>query len=128
MLIRPYAESDFEAVKALHKTQGFAYELPDLTKMLVSAVIQENGEVTHAIFLRQTSEAYWIFNTKQNKRERLGRLLALSKELLGPAQRAGIQDVHAFLPPEIVTPSLHRTFLRLGWKKPLWTCYVKEVG
>lgn len=129
MLVRPYVREDLPAVEALHREQGFAYDLPDLESpsMLVRAVIEENGRVTHAAFLRKTSEAYWIFSPEERKRERLGKLLVLAKELPAPADRAGIEDVHAFLPPQIVTESLHKTLLRLGWEKPLWTCYSRKV-
>ena len=130
MLIRPYVHEDLAQVRALHRAQGFSYDLPDLEApaMLVRAVIEEDGEITHAAFLRKTSEAYWIFNPAETKRDRLGRLLALCKEMTGPAGRAGIDDVHAFLPPEIVNEKLHRTLLRMGWEKPLWVCYSRKVN
>src|ERR1700691_4450107 len=128
MLIRPYIREDLPEVKALHAAQGFEYELPDLDRpsFLVRCVIEEAGRITHAAFLRKTSEAYWLFNPAESKRERLGKLLALSKEMTAPAMRAGIEDVHAFLPPEIVNDKLHRTLLRLGWEKPFWSCYSQE--
>lgn len=130
MLIRPYMREDGPEVKALHSAQGLEYELPDLDapSMLVRCVIEEKGRVTHAAFLRKTSEAYWIFDPGETKRERLGKLLALSKEMIAPAQRAGIEDVHAFLLPTIVDAKLHNTLLRLGWVKPLWICYSRMVG
>ncbi len=130
MLIRPYVREDLPQVKTLHAMQGLDYELPDLDapSMLVRAVIEgEDGQLEHAVFLRKTSEAYWIFSPQESKRERLGKLLALSKELVGPAERAGIEDVHAFLPPQIVDQKLHNTLLYLGWVKPLWTCYSRKV-
>jgi hypothetical protein len=129
MLIRPYMREDLPEVKALHAAQGFDYALPDLDapSMLVRCVIEENNRVTHAAFLRKTSEAYWIFNPGESRRERLGKMLALSKEMVTPAARAGLEDVHAFLPPVILDLKLHRTLLRLGWQKPLWTCYSRKV-
>lgn len=130
MLIRPYVESDLEQVKALHQAQSLGYDLPDLEapSMLVRGVVEEAGAVTHAMFLRKTSEAYWIFSPQERKRERLGRFLALSKELVAPAARAGLEDIHAFLPPAIVNETLHRTLLHLGWQKPLWPCYSRKVN
>jgi hypothetical protein len=130
MLIRPYVADDRDAVKALHHEQGLAYELPDLEapSMLVRAVIEEEGRITHAAFLRKTCEAYWIFSPDERKRDRLGKMLALSKEMLKPAERAGLEDVHAFLPPAIATTSLDRTLLNLGWVKPLWVCYSRKVS
>jgi hypothetical protein len=130
MIVRPYMREDFPEVKALHQAQGLAYELPNLEApaMLVRAVIEERGRVTHAAFLRKTSEAYWVFSPEETKRERLGKLLVLNRELNAPAARAGIEDVHAFLPPDIVDKKLHLTLLRLGWVHPLWTCYSRKVS
>jgi hypothetical protein len=121
---------DLPEVKALHQAQSLDYALPDLDAagMLVRCVIEENGRVTHAAFLRKTSEAYWIFNPAETKRERLGRMLALSAEMMAPAARAGIEDVHAFLPPQILDKKLHNTLLYLGWEKPSWTCYSRKVN
>lgn len=130
MLIRPYSAADFDEVRALHARQGLAYELPDLEapSMLVRAVIEENDRITHAAFLRKTSEAYWIFSPEERKRDRIGRLLALAKEMVEPAQRAGLEDVHAFIAPEILSPAMHHTLLRLGWSKSLWSCYGRSVS
>lgn len=129
MLVRPYSSEDLAQVEALHQAQGLDYELPNLEapSMLVRCVIEEEGQITHAAFLRKTSEAYWIFSPEQRKRERLGKMLVLAKEMSRPAARAGIEDVHAFLPPQIVNDCLHKTLLRLGWVKPLWTCYSRKV-
>jgi len=127
MLIRPYMREDLPEVQRLHQLQGFDYELPNLEapQMLVRAVLTDNDRVTHAMFLRKTCEAYWIFNPAETRRERLGRFMALSRELTTPALRAGLVDVHAFPPPHVLDPRMHKTFLRLGWEKQLWPCYSK---
>jgi hypothetical protein len=129
LLVRPYTKYDEADVKALHAKQALNYVLPDLEapSMLVRAVIENDGRITNAAFLRKTTEAYWIFDPAETKRQRVGNLLLLNKEMKKPAERAGIEDVHAILPPQIVTESLHRTLLYLGWEKPLWTCYSRKV-
>lgn len=128
MIVRPYTSSDFEWVKALHKMQGLAYELPDLEapQMLVRTVIEEHGEITHAAFLRKTAEAYWLFG-KQTRRERLGRMLVLQKEMTPAALRAGFVDVHSWIPPAVLSPAMHKTLLRVGWQKPEWVSYFKPL-
>jgi hypothetical protein len=130
MLVRPYTQEDLPEVKALHAAQGFDYELPDLeaSSMLVRAVIEDKGRVTDAVFLRKTSEAYWCFDPGLSHKERVGRMLILNKEMMGPAARAGFEDIHAFLPPLIMDSKLHKTLLRIGWFKPLWVCYSRKVG
>lgn len=129
MIVRHYTDSDFAEVKALHQRQGLEYELPDLAapSMLVRAVIEQDGLVTDAAFLRKTSEAYWIFDPSETKRERLGKLLILSKEMSAMAKRVGLEDVHAWIPPAIIDKSFDLTMLHLGWVKPEWTCYSRRV-
>lgn len=138
-----YELPDLEAPSMLDSIEA---ESPDLAKCLaarprirkrlndalrpfpVRAVVEEEGQITHAVFLRKTSEAYWIFSPAESKRERLGKLLAISRELVRPADRAGIEDVHAFIPPQVIDVKLDRTLLNLGWVKPLWTCYTRRVN
>lgn len=97
--------------------------------MIVRAVVEENGVITDAAFLRRTAEAYWIFDPEvSTRKDRLGKLLILQKELLLPAQRAGLEDIHAWLPPEVEHDRrAARTMIRLGWRKALWGCYGREV-
>ncbi len=127
MMVRHYSDEDFEQVQALHKLQGLDYELPDLASptMLVRVVIEDDGRITHAAFLRKTAECYWIFGPGESRKERLQRLIALHQEMAAPAERMGIEDVHVWLPPEAIAanPLFEKTMLRLGWAKPLWTNY-----
>lgn len=124
ILIRPYTEADLEQVKSLHKAQGFDYELPS-ELLSASAVIEESGEITHALLLRMTSEAYWLFDPKnQSRRERLGRMLMLKKEVSFIAKKIGLEDVHAWLPPELSeNKCLNATLLKIGWERMHWQPY-----
>lgn len=130
LLVRPYSEEDFEQVKALHKKQGLDYELPDLKApgMLVRGVMEENGQITEALFLRKTAEAYWLFDSAESKRNRLARLQIFHKEMTPAALRCGFEDVHCWIPPEVSGQKLFdRTMLRLGWERPEWTCYSRRL-
>lgn len=130
-LFRHYSADDLEQVKALHAKQGLDYELPDLEKpsMLVRVVIEDEGRIRHAAFLRKTTEAYWLFDPAESRRERLGNLVILHKEMQPIAERMGIEDVHIWPPPEALeaNPAFAATMLRLGWEKPLWPCYTRKV-
>lgn len=130
MIVRHYSESDLEQVKALHAKQGLAYELPDLEApgMLVRVVVEENGLIQHAAFLRKTAETYWLFDPDEPKRDRLGKLLALHKEMNGAAKRVGLEDAHCWIPPEVAADKLtDRTMQTLGWERPLWVSYCRKV-
>lgn len=124
IFVRPYTEADLEEIKTLHKEQGLDYELP--TELLpASAVIEENGKITHALLLRMTSEAYWLFDPKtQTRRQRLGRMLMLRKEVSFVAKQIGLEDVHAWLPPQMSeNKCMNATLLKIGWERMLWQPY-----
>ena|SRR5215472_2512432 len=130
IFLRHYSTQDVDQVKKLHERQGLGYQLPNLEAetMLVRTVIEEDGEITHAAFLRKTAEAFWIFDPRETRKRRLGRLLMLHREVSNLAKQAGFEDVHAWLPEQLAScQALHRTMLRLGWAKQLWTCYQHEV-
>jgi len=130
MVIRPYSESDAAAVKALHVAQALPYLLPDFEKpeFLVRAVL-ENGTGRPEMFLalRKTAETYLIFDPRTtSKRETIGRILSLTKECIPAAQRAGLTDVHAWIPPEI-DEKFGNLLLRLGWKREAWVSYSRRI-
>jgi len=128
ILVRPFRSEDKPRCQAMYAAQGFEYQEPDWAKMSVGAMVEVDGEIQMAAFLRPTAETYLLFNPAEpvTKRERLGQLMILHKELIRPAQRAGIETVNCWVPPEV--GKFGQLLLRLGWTKPLWTCYAKEVG
>jgi hypothetical protein len=130
IVVRPFRLFDQPEIEALHLRQGFEYDAPDWTKMAVSAVVEVNGEIQMAAFLRPTAETYLLLDPTQHvrRRERLGQLLMLHKEMLAPAKRAGFTDIHCWMPPEI--EKRFGTLLtnhHFGWDKPLWPCYSLEL-
>lgn len=127
IIVRPFQETDRQAVDAMHREMRLDYVAPDWGKALVSAVVEVDGAPTMAAFLRRTAETYMLFDPKAGrKRDRLGQLLMLHRELLIPAARAGIEDVGAWLPPQIEC-NFGELLMRLGWKKALWSHYFKEL-
>jgi hypothetical protein len=133
IIIRHYGKDDWPQVRDLKQRQGLSYDLPNLENpsILVRTVIEENGVITHAAFLRKTSEAYWIFDPKaaKNKMDTIGRLSMLQIEMSATARYAGITDVNAWVPPEVASNvKFDRMMLnKFRWTKPLWTCYNKEL-
>lgn len=129
--IRHYGKDDFNAVAALHAKQGLDYAMPDLDSdnMLVRVVIEDEGRITHAVLLRKTCEAYWIFDpTADRVRERLQKFFMIHKEVIPQARIAGFEDMHCWLPPHLAErKALDGTMMRLGWSRPLWTCYNRRT-
>jgi hypothetical protein len=124
IVCRPYGSDDADRVKALHASQKLDYPLPDLEaeQFLVRCVLEEDGIVTAAAFLRKVANAYYIADPANgSKREKLGKLFILRRELTAAAQRAGFNEVEAFVPPDM--EKFGNLLTRLGWKKNFWPCY-----
>src|SRR5579872_5268223 len=105
MLIREYTDSDLNALRKMHASQGFDYAFPNLADPLfVSKLILEDdaGRTVMASLARLTCETYLLVDPAVgNPRDRLGRLqvlhLAGERDLLA----RGLADAHAWLPPRI---------------------------
>lgn len=127
IIVRPFQEKDKAPIEALHRSMGFDYEPPDWSKMLVSGVVEVDGKISMAAFLRMTAETYMLIDPDTGSRkDRLAQLLILHRELVRPALRRGLTDLHCWLPPEI-EKNFGKLLMHLGWKKPLWPCFSREV-
>ena len=128
MIVRRYSESDLGAVLDLHRRQGLDYELPSLENCPVGCVIEEGGNITHALFLRRTLETYWLFDKEREwKRQTLGRFLALHTVCEPIAADLGYTDVHAFVPPQIDDNKFNLTMIKMGWHKSEWPSYARNI-
>jgi hypothetical protein len=125
IVIRPYLESDLPRVKALHRAQGFDYELPNMRTVPIAAIVEENNKITHAFFLRNLAEAYWIFDPKgESRKSRLGKIFMLRKVITPIAKETGFDEVVAFLPPELTANKCtEKTMLHIGWERMEWQPY-----
>lgn len=145
MPIREYRESDLDALRAIHATQGFEYALPDLsnplfvTKLVLTDAAREehreNGQlesgatkIVGAALLRLTAEAYLLLDPRVGTpRERWQWLLALHAATERDAWQRGLEDVHAWLPPPIAQ-KFGKRLARLGWlRDDAWTPYCKRL-
>lgn len=133
MKIRPYEESDLEALHAIHARQGFGYAFPYLgnplflTKLVLGA--EEGGKgIVGASLLRLTAEAYLLLDPEEGTpRERWQWLLGLHEATRRDAIARGLEDVHAWLPPEIAV-KFGRRLTKLGWvRDDAWTPYCRRL-
>jgi hypothetical protein len=115
----------------MHAAQGFAYDLPDLANPLfLSKLVVEDdaGRLAMASLVRLTSEVYLLADPRAGTpRERWHLLLALHAAAERDARARGLDDAHCWLPPQVAR-SFGRRLLRLGWRRPLWTCFARELG
>lgn len=147
MRVREYAEGDLEALRKIHERQGFDYPFPDLreplfvTKLVLEGESEkepEGGEgerlrepgqgIVGAALLRVTAEAYLLLDPRVGTpRERWNWLLALHEATERDAWRRGLEDVHAWLPPEIAAKFGQR-LTKLGWiRDDRFTPYCKRL-
>jgi hypothetical protein len=144
MEVRPYEKGDLAALERIHASQGFAYPFPDLqnplflTKLVVadeeegskdSAKEVEKGKgIVGGALLRLTAEAYLLLDPQAGSpRERWEWLLALHGAAEREAWQRGLEDVHAWLPPEIAA-KFGKRLARLGWiRDDGWTPYCRRL-
>jgi hypothetical protein len=136
MHIREYTASDLESLRRLHSAQGMPYQFPDLMNplFLTKLVIERdspdtvNMEVIGAILLRLTSEAYFLLDPHAGTpRDRWQSLLTLHEAARVDAARRGLDDAHAWLPPQVAN-AFGRRLSRLGWFREPWTSFSRSTG
>jgi hypothetical protein len=129
IIVRPATAGDMPRIRELYQAQGFEYEQPNWAGMMVSAVVEVDGKIEMAALFRQTAETYLLLdpNSPASKKERLGQLFILHKELVKPCERKGLTDIHCWLPPAL-DQRFGKLLLHFGWKKALWPTYSREVN
>ena len=140
MLLRFYRESDQETLRKIHASQNFPYAFPDLSNPLyLTKIVLTDGKpsensaantsenIIGAALLRLTAEAYLLLDPSQGSpRQRWNALLALHAATQQDAERRGLEDVHAWLPPAIAK-KFGRRIEHLGWRRDDdWTPYCKR--
>ena len=131
MLVRAYHESDLDALRRMHASQGFDYPFPDLADpIFVSKLVVEDddGRVAMASLARLTCEMYLLIERKNGAgkpRERWMQLLALHSAGERDLLARGLDDAHAWLPSPIAK-RFGRRLATLGWQRDdTWTPYCK---
>ena len=133
MQIRPYETSDLEALKAIHARQGFGYAFPELgnplflTKLVLGR--EEGGKgIVGASLLRLTAEAYLLLDPEAGTpRERWQWLVGLHEATRRDALARGLEDVHAWLPPEIAA-KFGKRLTKLGWvRDDAWMPFCRRL-
>jgi hypothetical protein len=149
--VREYNDSDLDSLRQIHAAQNFPYAFPDLgsplflTKIVliqdrqraaqehvappirVASSPPAHERILAAALLRLTAEAYLLLDPNlKNPRDRWNAILALHAAAQQDAQQRGLEDVHAWLPPQIAT-KFGRRLKKLGWRRDdQWTPFCKR--
>jgi hypothetical protein len=88
-----------------------------------------SSPILGAAFLRLTAEAYLLLDPSAGTpRQRLDCLLALHAAAERDAWQRGLEDVHAWLPPQIAA-RFGKRIEKLGWRRDdAWTPYCKRLS
>ena len=114
-MIRDYRPEDDQAVKEIHATQGFDYNL-NLNDPLffIKKVREVDGRVVAAMFLRITAETYLLVAGSPEAKGRA--ILELQPDVLREAYEQGLSDIICVIPPEI-SQEFSPVLERMGWSR-----------
>lgn len=149
MLIRDYTESDLDALRAMHASQGLDYAFPDLADpIFISKLVVEDdsGRPVMASLARLTCEIYLLIDRGSRStialsdrslnsrlggagspRDRYEWLLTLHAAGERDLLARGLDDAHAWLPPSIAR-RFGRRLDALGWvRDDSWTPYCRRL-
>ena len=137
MLIREYMPADLDALRRMHARQGFDYPFPDLADpIFISKLVVEDdsGRAAMASLARLTCEMYLLVDRENgparrggagSPRERWAQFLALHAAGERDLLARGLDDTHAWLPPQIAR-RFGRRLASLGWlRDDTWTPYCR---
>lgn len=127
MRIRKFAAADLEILNQMHRQQGFNYEFPNLSDPLfVSTLVMEDdsGRLVMASIARLTCEMYLLMDPEAGSaRDRYERMLALHRIGERDLWARGLDDAHAWLPPQVAR-RFGKRLEALGWVRDSdWTPY-----
>lgn len=130
MIVREYVPEDKPELERLHRAQGLEYQFPDLTDPLffIKLVGEQDGRIVNAGIAHLTAELFFLADrTAGTPKERYANFVKLHNTGCAVAYHVGgLSDIHAWLPPEVAKP-FGRRLLKLGWKRPLWTSFAKDL-
>ena len=131
MIVREYTEADFSRIKELHGQSGFDYKMPTLSSdaFFSRRVVEGDDTIGMAACLRLTAEAFLFCDPRwRTPSWRFDALKQLCRICNDDAKQIGVQDVVAFLPPDI-DGKFGKRLTQLGWDRARdkWTSYSKAV-
>jgi hypothetical protein len=128
--LRNYQDGDAPQIYSMHASQGYDFKLPPLDdpSLMVNAVLEgHSGNLEMAVVLQKTAEVFLLMDPfVGSKKEKVGKILLMQKALMREAQKHKLKQVHCWLAPDIAE-NFGKLLLHLGWKKPLWASYFREI-
>lgn len=136
MTIRDIRESDLPILKEWHSAAGFDYTFPEffedgkLSPIFASVRVEvdDDDRPIQVLAAKKTVEMYFLLDsTWRNPRWRLEAFSQLHEDMRGQLLAHDLEDVNAWLPPE-VEKSFGRKLMRIfGWMPSRWKSYSRRL-
>lgn len=129
-MIRPFEAKDAERIREIHATNNLPAEcLPDLSDPLIlhTGIVEIEGRATIACALKGTCELYlFVDHSAGTPEERWQWMLELREYMIRQAWRLGLDQMSAWIPPEI-EESFGKRLEEMGFQKSPWSCYTLQL-
>ena len=130
-MIRDLRPDDIPILKRWHEESGFDYPFPELEKKDFEALrvlVDEADRPVQFVAARKTVEIYLLIDPNwRNPRWRLDGVMQVHEDVRSILESKGIQDVHAWLPPEFEKSFGRRLQRIFGWVPARWKSYSRKV-
>lgn len=141
MIIRDFAGTDLATMFRIHEANGLPPNcFPELyikdpktqhlianPNFLVNQVVEIDSEPVMGGFIKLTSEAFLIVNHEKGTAEqRWEWLMALTSRVSDLAFARGLDEISAWIPPEILD-SFEKRLEDLGFVRSPWVCFTKKL-
>jgi len=125
-MIREFQLSDIERTREIHEANGLPENcFPDLSDPLfvVKLAVEHEGKAVMASFLKGASELFLVVDHNAGTpAERWEWLQQLTEEMKKKAWELGLDQMSAWIPPEIAE-SFEKRLIELGFTESKWRCF-----
>lgn len=131
VILRDYQDSDWPEVLAIYEKSGLPIDcLADATDPLFlirRVLVNADNKISMAAFVRLTSEPFLIVDHESGKpAQRWEMLQELTRDICRIAREKGLQQLTAFIPPDVEV-SFGKRLERLGFQKSPWSSYTLNL-
>lgn len=123
---RKMTAADLETIKAIARAE---FDLPDLSSnnMLAKRVVESGNQIIAGAAARMTTEVFiWVDREWESPRFRFEAFKFLHEQMRLELKEKGVVDVHSWVPPRLER-AFGRRLMQLGWQRPLWTDFVRQI-
>lgn len=125
MKLATITPKDQAALLGIHERMGSKYPLPNLDSPLVAIkelCRDDDGDILGGCAVKLIGEAYLWVDPNAPVRQRVMSIAHLTRRATTEAHRLALEDVSAWIPPDI-EPQFAHLLTELGWRRSPWPCW-----